>query len=398
MDNVKIVNLIDRCVDILTLSDEDKANLRRFYFEMPKDVRTDIAIHFREIFPEVTPQMFLHMNTAEVEIIVKMASDLVKIFNKELQLVRFFFSPTWIKQLEDTIFIPAAYSTDFVAGINRITNLYFEALATAKNNKHALQFMVNFLEAWLIQKESGWRFYMKIFHTDEYARATASAMSLGAVMMEYLQTNIEDDITRMRLEKLFYAIIANHWKPSEPDNLFTILDVFRAANIIPNKSYREVLIYESADVSYITDSEIADNVGQVSIFGNHNFGSMSIDTIKEELIRLNRGTIAEYLGRKNQDSGISFDISDQVKMIIREELSPNLCAVTIKRGNEVDMATLLTHESKVYLLFRKIGVDNATFGISLGSIGRGERELIGISNESEFTYSLVGGEEIGIAD
>ena len=89
MDNVKVLGLMDRCVDITQLPIEIRAQLQKFYFEMPTGVRMDISLHFRDIFPEVTAKMFLHISTSELDTIIKMSSDLLKIFNNEYRDVSF---------------------------------------------------------------------------------------------------------------------------------------------------------------------------------------------------------------------------------------------------------------------------------------------------------------------
>lgn len=396
MDNVKVLDLMDRCVDITQLPIETRAQLQKFYFEMPTGVRMDISLHFRDIFPEVTAKMFLHISTSELDTIIKMSSDLLKIFNNEYRDVRFYLPAAWFERMKETVFMESWCNSALTNGLNKITDLYAEALAITRRNRHILQFMANFLEAWLLQKERGQIFYMKIFHTEEFSRLTQSPMSLSEIVSEYLQVPATNVPRKVALEKLFYAKIQMNPVEDETKNIFFILDILSAAGITADRKYNIMLTMESAAVSNVTDSDVSDNLGQVSIFGHHDFGSISIDLIKEELLRLNRNTISDYLGRKTSDTVISFDISDQVKMMLQEELSPNICAVSINRGNEVDMATLLILEGKTYLLFRKSGVDNATFGISLGKMENGDRELLGISNESEFTYSLVGGEEIGI--
>lgn len=398
MDQLNLSNMITREVDITTLSPENKRQLQKYYFEMPADVRTSIAINFQDIFPEVTPRMFLHMTTADADAIIKMSSDLLKIFNHEMQEIRFLLPASWFDSLKLTIFIGSWNSETLMKGLNMITELYHEVLPSSRRNKLILQFMANFLEAWLLQKERGMLFYSKIFYTAEYSRLTQSPMSLAEIVVQYVDTPATALPARATLENMFFTKLMMEPSEDVSKNIFAILDVISAANVVIDRKYNYMLTMESTEVSRISENEVADNRGQVLIFGKHDFGLVPVETVKEELLRLNRNTLAEYLGGKASDSVISFNISDQTKMMIQEELSPNLCSVAIKRGNEMDMATLLILENKIYLLFRKNDVTAATFGISIGRLENGDRELIGISNESEFTYSLVGSEEIGIKE
>lgn len=397
MNNAKVVNLIDKEVNIAELPSDAKKDLRKFYYEMPTEIRMGIALQIKEIFPEITPSVFIHMSRADVDVFFERVSELCKIFDDEFKKIRFSAPAGFAERLRLSVFMGSWDADHLLTGLKFITSVYSAHMVDAKRAPVVLQFMANYLKAWLQQKESGMMIYSRIFCSPEYTRLVQNPTPLYKIVDEYLRCDDTATETRIGLENLFYTILRT--TPSEQgcDNIFSILDVMRAFKITTTITSEDAAYTEGTDVSNVTDSEVADNIGQVSIFGIHDFGSMPIDQVKADLIRLNRNTISEYLGGNTDDTGIAFDISDQVKMILKEELSPAMCAVTIRRGNEVDMATLLTHEGKTYLLFRRIGQDDITYGIAVGSMKNGARELIGISNESEFTYTLVGGEEIGMS-
>lgn len=394
MDNV--LGLIENEVNIYDLNNDIKEGIRKFYYEMPKKVRTSVVLQFQEVFSDVTPKMFMHLSPGDVDAIIEKSSELVKIFDMEFKKIKFMMPADWIDRVKSTVYTESWSKETLLQGLLGITRVYTEKLEVASKIPAVLQVMANYLRAWLRQKECGLAFYSKVFYTEEYNRISNGTVSLCEIVDEYLRISRVQPASKIGLEKLFYTILQTEPSEHAEDNIFFILDIMNIKGIRTAIGDQASVIKDCARVSTMTESTVSDNIGQVSIFGTHDFGSMSIDQIKDELLRLNRNTLSEYLNGKIEDTFISFDISDQVKMILREELSSTMCVASVKRGDEVDMVTLLTLEGKTYLLFRKIGNDNVTFGIAIGAMANGERELIGISNESEFTYSLVGGEEIGM--
>lgn len=397
MDTAKVFGYNDQPINIANMEREKKEELRKYCHEMPSDVKMDIALNFREIFPEVSASDTVHMKTADYTDIMKKSSDLMKIFNNEKEPVRFFIPSNWTNDLSTTVYSPSFDTQSLWNGIKLILRKYNNIpLNNVEYTQKILQFMVNYFVAWLRHKEQGMMTYQRMTASDEYKRLMGSPIMLHEIVEEYLKDDPEyknhpdSQKRRAELEQIFHAMLRVEDDGLGEPIVFKFLDKARAHNIRSTLAPIDIKV-SCESVSVMTESTIADNTGQVSIFGSHNFGSMRIEAIKDDLMRLNRNTVAEYLGNKVDESVIRFGISDQNKMFLTEELMASICTATIKRGDEVDMVTIMSYENKAYLLFRKANIDGKIFGISIGEDG--SRELIGITSESEFTYKLVGGEE-----
>lgn len=379
-------NSIDYIIERGKLND----SIRSHFYELPIDAKLSVASNMNSFYPNYN-KIDEFKTTSDF---FSRYSNLIGLIENNQRIC-----PEKIKKMLEVCSKQESYSTATLSKcILGLENNLYDLLKSGKLNSYTdlWNFLISFFIEFLKQKESGYILYSKLIGSREYYDIVSNdEMPLYKILQEYLTTKTNDSSKRLLLQNMYYSKLNSYF---QPNSIFNIVEYFDNINLPLNITYilKSSKIYSEStevplkDISSAADDSIADNIGRVNLFGSNILNNFSIEEIKSELIRLNRNTIADFFPKNRGDSSkIDFNIDSETKMMLKEELSPNLCVGQVIRGNEIDKVTLIVYESVIYLLFRRLDIPSNIYGISLQKNYSNSRELIRISTDSDFSYRLV---------